>query len=71
MEAVLSKSLFDSNKDTVKEWIKAILLEHTGEVDEMLLEYIVVMISNGKSAHEIAVDLDALVGDSSTAMADA
>jgi len=71
MDSFLSKSLFDSNKDVVNEWIKEILLKNTGESDEMLLEYIIVMISNGKSSEEIGVDLDALVGESSAAMAKA
>ena len=59
----LSKDSFEVNKLKISDFINAKLLEFTGEQDAMLLDYITIMLSNGKTAKEVEEDLEALVGD--------
>mgnify|MGYP003387102969 CR=1 FL=1 len=63
----MNKEEFVLHKDTIVTWINNKLIECIGPQDDtMLVDYIILMISNGKSSTEIAEDLEALVGDAST-----
>lgn len=57
----LTKEMFESHKEGIVAWIKEKLQEATGEQDEMLVDYITIMLSNGKTAADIGTDLEALV----------
>jgi hypothetical protein len=63
MELSLTKNQFETNKVKIVDGVKDILLQHTNSADEMLLEYITIMISNSKSVREVRDDLEALVGE--------
>ena len=63
MATSLSKDSFEINKAKISDFVNAKLLEFTGEQDAMLLDYITIMLSNGKTAKEVEDDLEALVGD--------
>ena len=59
----LSKENFDANKDDIVGWIKGKLEETTGEQDADLVDYVTIMLSNGKNASDVGTDLEALVGE--------
>lgn len=54
----------EENKATATQWIKEKLTELQGEAPEdLFLEYILVMIGNGKSMEEISNELKDFVGE--------
>lgn len=58
----ITKEIYEENKEKISEWIKKRLLTLTGEDDGMFVDYITIMLLNGKSMHDIEEDLEALIG---------
>lgn len=55
--------LFELHKSSIVEWLREQLKTCLDEDDEVFLEYITVMISNGKAMGEIKVELLAFLGE--------
>lgn len=66
MDYFYSKPFTDVQKRDVTNFIKSKLTEITGDCDEVFLEYVMVMISNGKTMAQISSELVAFVGDSAS-----
>ena len=68
--ATISKEVFESNKPQITTWVSQMLLKVTNEEqDGMLVDYITLMLSNGKTAADMGDDLVALVGNDIAAQA--
>ena len=57
------KELTDDEKANLTEWMKVQLTEAMGDsCDAVFLEYVMVMVINGKTMAEIGADLEAFIG---------
>jgi hypothetical protein len=57
------RDLTEQEKSHISSWLKESLLEYTDECDDVFLEYVLVMVLNGKSMSEISSDLEAFIGE--------
>ena len=58
------KSTLDENaRKEISTWIKQTLDEMEVENDDVFIQYIMVMISGGKTMHEVSVELEAFLGN--------
>jgi hypothetical protein len=57
------RDLTENEKSQISSWLKEALLEYMDECDDVFLEYVMVMILNGKSMSEISADLEAFIGE--------
>lgn len=53
----------DEDKATATAWVKKTLGDMSLENDDIFVQYIIVMISSGKSMSEISTELEAFMGD--------
>ncbi len=58
-----TKPLGDLQKDSIKLYVKNSLIEIMGECDDVVLEYVMVMIINGKTMEQISNELETFVGE--------
>lgn len=63
MDYASTKPLGDQEKETVKSFVKNSLTNLMGECDDVFLEYVMVMILNGKTMGQISAELDAFIGE--------
>lgn len=54
---------FELHKEQISEWLKEKVRLFLDEDDEVFLEYIIVMISNGKTMGEIKAELMTFIGE--------
>lgn len=62
MDYSIQRDLNEQEKLYISNWLKNSLLEYMDECDDVFLEYVVVMILNGKTMLEISTDLEAFIG---------
>ena len=62
MEFAYTRELSEEEKEKINSWLSETLLKVVGESDEVLMEYVMVMILNSKTMGEISDDLEAFVG---------
>ena len=63
MEYSVQNSLSEESKTEISAWIKDALDEISVENDDVFIQYILVMISSGKTMREISVELEAFLGN--------
>lgn len=63
MDYLINFDLNENEKNEISKWLSEILLEYFDECDDVFIEYILVMIINGKTMYEISNDLEALIGE--------
>jgi hypothetical protein len=63
MEFANTRELTGEDKDAINAWLGTTLTKVMGESDDVFIEYVMVMIINGKTMQEISVDLEAFVGE--------
>ena len=63
MEFANTRELSEEDKEQINAWLGTTLSKVMGESDDVFIEYVMVMIVNGKTMQEISVDLEAFVGE--------
>jgi hypothetical protein len=63
MEYANTRELPDEDKDKINEWLSETLTKAMGESDDVFVEYVMVMIVNGKTMEQISADLEAFIGE--------
>lgn len=63
MDYHIERDLNENEKLSISNWLKNSLLEYMDECDDVFLEYVMVMILNGKTMSEISTDLEAFIGE--------
>ncbi len=59
---VQSYPLSEETKAVVAAWINTTLNDMSVECDDVMVQYVLVMINGGKTMQEISVELDAFIG---------
>lgn len=63
MDFFNDRDLTEDEKEDLSKWMKEKLTEAMGECDDVFLQYMMVMVQNGKTMQEISTDLEAFVGE--------
>ena len=58
-----TRELSDDDKEKITNWLTTYLSKVMEESDDVFLEYVMVMIVNGKTMQEISVDMEAFIGE--------
>ena len=66
MEYSFKYSFTATQRNELTEWVREKLTEMTGDCDDVFLEYVMVMVANGKMMGQISEELVAFVGEPSS-----
>ena len=66
MDYSFTKTFSESQRAKIGSWVQGKLIEIIGECDEVFLEYVMVMVANGKTMGQIRGELVAFIGEESS-----